>query len=57
MLITVALVERSLAPQGIPLADSKAVAKRAANDLVELAIEIQKANLTPDFSYMLIQNM
>ncbi|KAJ8687570.1 hypothetical protein QAD02_023364 [Eretmocerus hayati] len=40
----VLLVERNLSPQGLALVDPKAVAKRAPNDLVELAMEIQKAD-------------
>ncbi|XP_058808581.1 uncharacterized protein C1orf50 homolog [Phymastichus coffea] len=40
----VALVERNIAPQGMKLVDAKAVAKRAPNDLVELAMEIQMAD-------------
>ncbi|GLV37776.1 uncharacterized protein CBL_06522 [Carabus blaptoides fortunei] len=40
----VVLVERNPAPNGIPLVSAIAVAKRAPNDLVELAMEIQKAD-------------
>ncbi|XP_043281067.1 uncharacterized protein C1orf50 homolog isoform X2 [Venturia canescens] len=40
----VALVERNTAPQGIPLLNPYAVAKKSAHDLVELASEIQKAD-------------
>lgn len=38
----VALVERNTAPQGIPLLNPYAVAKKSPHDLVELAAEIQK---------------
>ncbi|KAK5646468.1 hypothetical protein RI129_004932 [Pyrocoelia pectoralis] len=40
----VSLVNRSDEPCGIQLVNSAAVGKRAPNDLVELAIEIQKAD-------------
>lgn len=43
ILIAVTLVERNPAPNGIPLLDSKAVAKHSSpEDLVMLAQEIQK---------------
>ncbi|XP_076757501.1 uncharacterized protein C1orf50 homolog isoform X2 [Xylocopa sonorina] len=40
----VALVERNVQPQGIPLNDPEAVAKLSKQDLVALATEIQKAD-------------
>lgn len=40
----VVLVDRNPAPNGIPLVSAIAVAKKAPNDLVELAMEIQKAD-------------
>ncbi|XP_014226918.1 uncharacterized protein C1orf50 homolog [Trichogramma pretiosum] len=40
----VALVERNMAPLNVQLVDAKAIAKKAPNDLVELAMEIQKAD-------------
>ena len=39
----VALVERNVEPQGIPLIDPEAVAKTSRQDLVALATEIEKA--------------
>lgn len=38
------LVERNHAPDGVKLVDSKAVARRAPEDLVVLAQEIQKVH-------------
>lgn len=40
----VALVERNLVPQGVPLVDPDGVAKSSWNDLVQLATEIEKAD-------------
>ncbi|XP_017794017.1 PREDICTED: uncharacterized protein C1orf50 homolog [Habropoda laboriosa] len=40
----VALVERNIEPQGIPLNDPEAVAKTSQKDLIALATEIQKAD-------------
>ncbi|XP_014218741.1 uncharacterized protein C1orf50 homolog [Copidosoma floridanum] len=40
----VSLVERNIAPQGIDLVNPKAVAKKTPSDLVQLAVEIQKAD-------------
>ncbi|KAF5308772.1 hypothetical protein FQR65_LT06005 [Abscondita terminalis] len=40
----VSLVSRNPEPYGIPLVSAAAVGKRAPNDLVELAAEIQKAD-------------
>ncbi|KAG7212277.1 hypothetical protein KM043_012605 [Ampulex compressa] len=40
----VALVERNIVPQGIPLVDPQSVAKSSKKDLVALAMEIQKAD-------------
>lgn len=36
------MVERNVEPQGVKLVNSKVMAKRGANDLVELAMEIEK---------------
>lgn len=38
----VRLVERNVTPQGVTLVNPKAIAKKAPNDLVVLAMEIQK---------------
>lgn len=40
----VRLVERNIVPQGVALVNPNAVAKKAPNDLVALAMEIQKAD-------------
>ncbi|XP_046741858.1 uncharacterized protein C1orf50 homolog [Diprion similis] len=40
----VRLVERNVTPQGVTLVNPSAIAKKAPNDLVMLALEIQKAD-------------
>lgn len=44
-------MERNPAPNGIPLVSAIAVAKRAPNDLVELAMEIQKVKSLMNIPY------
>ncbi|XP_043263271.1 LOW QUALITY PROTEIN: uncharacterized protein C1orf50 homolog [Colletes gigas] len=44
LLSKVALVERNTEPQGIPLNNPEAVAKSTQEDLIALAMEIQKAD-------------
>ncbi|XP_029050751.1 uncharacterized protein C1orf50 homolog isoform X1 [Osmia bicornis bicornis] len=42
--LSLSLVERNVEPQGLPLNDPEAVAKTSQQDLVALALEIQKAD-------------